>query len=47
MFRQFEKLYASLGEAALNEALNQTGCLLPCSYKEYKIVKTQIDVVNM
>jgi hypothetical protein len=47
MFRQFEKLYGSMNEASLNVAINQTCCLLPCSYKEYKIDRTQMDVVNI
>jgi hypothetical protein len=46
MLRQFEKLYLSILEDSLNEGSIRTGCLLPCSYREYKIAGTEIDVVN-
>jgi hypothetical protein len=46
MLRQFEKLYLSIHEDSLNEGAICTGCLLPCSYREYKIAGTKMDVVN-
>jgi hypothetical protein len=46
VLRHFKKLYNSIVDASLNEAANLTGCLLPCSYREYKIAETPIDVVN-
>ena len=37
--RKFEKTYLLLSEIEQREVLLQTGCLMPCKYKEYKLVQ--------
>ena len=36
MPREFQLLYAAMSQAVLLEVVRTTGCLPPCSYREYR-----------
>ena len=38
-FREYEKLYLLLSQVEQREVLVDTGCLMPCRYKEFKLVQ--------
>ena len=42
-FRFFENQYFSIIQSVLQEIVDQTGCLPPCSYTEYRFEKTPSD----
>ena len=40
---QYEEEFREISILDRNQISNRTGCLLPCRYKEYKVVETPLD----